>query len=83
MILLIVIAAWIFVISVVAGLCAAARVGDLTQVAHASANSGRGRAESPAWEPLEHLEIGARAPLRPVRPAESGASLLRRDGVAA
>jgi hypothetical protein len=34
-------------------------------------------------EPLEHLEIGARAPLRPVRPAESGASLLRRDGVAA
>lgn len=32
MILLLVIAGWIFVLSVVAGLCAAARAGDLTQV---------------------------------------------------
>ncbi len=83
MILLLVIAAWILVLSLVAGLCAAARVGDNAQLARASATGARRRAESPAWEPLEHLEIAAHTPLRPVRPAESSASLLHSDGVAA
>lgn len=83
MILLIVIAAWILVLSVVAGLCVTARAGDLTQLAQASAPAGWGRSGSDTREPLEHLEISARANLRPVRTAESGSSLLRRDGVAA
>ncbi|MGP0100387.1 MAG: hypothetical protein ACLPUT_02050 [Solirubrobacteraceae bacterium] len=81
MILLLVIAAWILVVSMVAGLCAAARTGDIAQLAHASAPIGWG--ESPAWEPVEHLEISARANLRPVRSAEPGAALLHSDGVAA
>jgi len=83
MILLLVIAAWVLVLSLIVGLCAAARVGDLAQLAHASATGGRGRTESPAWEPFEHMDIAARAPLRPARRAESGASLLHSDGVAA
>ena len=81
MILLLVIAAWVLVLPLVAGLCAAARAGDLAQLDHASAPIGWG--EAPAWEPVEHLEISARANLRPVGSAEPGASLLRSDGVAA
>jgi hypothetical protein len=81
MILLLVIAAWILVLSLVTGLCAAARAGDLAQLATAPA--GRGRREVALWEPLEHLEISARANARPVRSAESGPSLLHGDGVAA
>ncbi len=80
MILLLVIAAWILVLSVVAGLCAAARAGDLTQ---ASTPAGWGRRGSTGREALEPLEISASTNLRPVRTAESSASLLRRDGVAA
>jgi hypothetical protein len=83
MILLLVIAAWILVLSVVAGLCAAARAGDLTQLAQASTSAGWARYGSPARGPLEYLEISARANHRPVRTAESGASLLHGDGVAA
>jgi hypothetical protein len=83
MILLLVIAAWILVLSLVAGLCGAARVGDLAQVAHSPAASGWARTEPPKWEPLEHREISAHANLRPARPAEQGASLLHSDGVAA
>lgn len=81
MILLLVIAAWMFVLSVVAGLCAAARTGDLAQSAPAPA--GWRRSGATAREPLEHLEIAARANLRPARTAESGASLQHSEGVAA
>jgi hypothetical protein len=83
MILLLVIAAWILVLSVVAALCATARVGDLTQLAHASAPAGRGDAGANARQPRERVEISARANLRPVRTAESAASLRRSEGVAA
>ena len=83
MILLLVIASWILVLSLVAGLCGAARVGDLAQLAHTSAAGGWARTEPPTWEPLEHLEISTHANLRPVRTAEQSASLLHSDGVAA
>jgi hypothetical protein len=83
MILLLVIAAWILVLSLVVGLCRTARLGDLAQLAHGAAAGGWARTEAPKWEPLEHREIAAHANLRPVRPAEQGASLLRSDGVAA
>jgi hypothetical protein len=83
MILLLVIATWILVLSLVVGLCGAARAGDLAQFAHQSAAGGWSRTEPPKWEPLEHLEISAHANLRPGRTAEQGASLLHSDGVAA
>ncbi len=83
MILLFVIAAWILATSLVAGLCAAARAGDLVQLEHASAPAGWGRVPLPAWESIEHLEIAASAGLRPIRPPESGVPQLHSDGVAA
>jgi|GEM_PF-2371143 hypothetical protein len=83
MILLLVIAAWILVLSLVAGLCGAARMGDLAQLAHPSAAGGWASAEPATWEPLVHLEISARASVRPVRTSEQGAPLLHSDGVAA
>jgi len=83
MILLLIIAAWILVLSVIAGLCAAARAGDLARLAQASAPAGWERSGAAAREPLEHLEISAHANLRPVASAEQGASRLRSDSVAA
>jgi len=47
MIILLIIAAWISVVSLVAGLCAAAHVGDLQR----SARAGWEREESPRREP--------------------------------
>ncbi len=83
MILLLVIAAWILAVPLVAGLCAAARAGDLVQLEHASAPTGWGRVPLPAWEPVEHFEMAAHARLCPMRPPEPGASLPHSDGVAA
>jgi hypothetical protein len=80
MILLLVVAAWILVLSLVAGLCVAARAGDLAQLAHAPGPAGRERTES-AWEPAEHLEIAARANSRAAR--QEWAASLRSGGVAA
>jgi hypothetical protein len=83
MIFLLAAVAWILVLLLVAGLCAAARVGDARRLAYDPAAAGWTRSESHARGPLEHLEIAARAGLRPSRSAESGASLTQRDGVAA
>jgi hypothetical protein len=80
MILLLVVAAWILVLSLLAGLCAVARAGDLAQLAHAPGPAGRERTESP-WEQSEHLEIAARANSRSAR--QEWVASLHRDGVAA
>jgi hypothetical protein len=79
MILMFAVTAWILVLSLVTGLCAAARMGDLAQLVPA----GRGRRQPTGWEPFEHVEISARANPRPGRATESGAPLLHGDGVAA
>jgi hypothetical protein len=81
MILVLAVAAWIFVISLVAGLCVAARAGDLAQLAPAPRR--RGHREPTEWEPFERVEIIAQANAQPVRSPESGAPLLHGDGVAA
>ncbi|MGD0452030.1 MAG: hypothetical protein ABSB69_00395 [Solirubrobacteraceae bacterium] len=83
MIPLLVIAVWILVLSLVTGLCAAARAGDLAQLVTAPAGRGRGETTTTLWEQFEHAEISARASARPTRSPESGASRLRGDGVAA
>jgi hypothetical protein len=83
MILLLVIPAWILVLSMVAGLCVAARAGDQRQLAQPPGSSGWRRASGTTREPHEHLAITARANRRPARVSESGASLRRNDGVAA
>jgi len=68
MILLFVVFAWIVVLSIVVGLCVAAQLGDAPQLVSA----GELREQ--------HLQISARPGLRA---AESRASRLDRDGVAA
>jgi hypothetical protein len=83
MILLLVIAAWILALSLVTGLCAAARRGDLAQLTRAPTSTRWGRVRPLAWEQAEHREILAHADVRPARPAESGVPLARSGGVAA
>lgn len=68
MILLFVVFAWIAVLSIVVGLCMAARSGDRAQLASAGEASE------------QQLQISARSNLRPPDPR---GSLLDRDGVAA
>jgi hypothetical protein len=74
--------AWIVILSVVAGLCVAARAGDLAQPGRATSGVEREPQESPAWqEPpawglTDEVEITARA-LAP------DGSLLGSGGIAA
>jgi len=79
MILLLVLGTWMLVLSMVVGLCAAARTGDAAWLASAPAGWGR----SLAWEPVEHPEISARANPGSAHPSQSGSSLMHSDGVAA
>jgi hypothetical protein len=82
MILPLIIAAWIVVMSLVAGLCAAAHVGDVELLTRAGAAARTDKAQSPAWEPA-HLEISARANAHAGRATQADASLLQSGGVAA
>jgi hypothetical protein len=83
MILLLVIAAWIVVLSLIAALCAAARVGDREPLTRANAPTGSGQAEPLVWEPAEHGKIAAHANARAVHSAQADASLLRSSDMAA
>jgi hypothetical protein len=79
MIVVFAVTAWILVVSLVAGLCAASRAGDLAQLGSVRAPRGEGS----VWEPFEHLEISAHATGRQARSAESGATLRHGNGIAA
>jgi hypothetical protein len=79
MTVLLAVGAWMVVVVLVAGLCAAAQRGDHVQ--YASAESLR--TEPTVWESFEHAEIIARANARTGDAVESGSSLLHGDGVAA
>jgi hypothetical protein len=81
MIFLLIIVAWIVVMSLVTGLCVAARVGDVELLTRARA-SQPGQAQSLAWEPAQHVEVSARAGARSAR-AEADSSLFQSGGVAA
>lgn len=72
MILLLIVAAWIVMLALVAGLCAAARLGDLDSLTDASVADGWTGPGPLAWEPAEHLEISARANARSAYPAQPG-----------
>lgn len=82
-ILLLIIAAWIVLCSLVAGLCVAARVGDVELFTRACAPRAAGQAQPLPWEPSQHVEISVRANTRAVRSAQADASLLQNGGVAA
>ena len=80
---LLIIIPWLFVLSLVAGLCGAARAGDVEPLARASSASGQGRPGAPIWEPAEDGEIYAHANGAQTRPAERAGSLTHSSGVAA
>jgi hypothetical protein len=82
-IVLLIITAWTVVFSLVAGLCAVARVGDVELLTRASAPSGAAQAQPLTWEPAQHVEITVRANGRTGRPAEAEAPLLQSGGLAA
>jgi hypothetical protein len=83
MILLLIIAIWIVVMSLVAGLCAAARVGDVERLTRAYASARTAQAQPLAWESVQDVELSARANTRAARTVEAEASLLQSDGLAA
>jgi hypothetical protein len=74
MIVLLVVGIWIFVVSIITGLCVAARAGDQWLAVSA-------RSEDPLAGPLARTP-GVHASAR-LHPADSSAARLRRDGVAA
>jgi hypothetical protein len=80
MIVLLVIAAWIAVLSLIVGLCASARAGDM-QLARVAGARGEGTAGAP-WEAAEPVPIVMRAGSRAV-PAGDTDVALARDSVAA
>jgi hypothetical protein len=82
-ILLLIIATWIVVFSLVAGLCAAARVGDVELLTRACAPTAAGQAQPLAWEPSQHVEISVRANARAERSPEADTPLLQSGGLAA
>jgi hypothetical protein len=85
MIIVLVIAVWIALLSLVAALCAAAQVGDRGRAASARWEDARSR----PWEAAEGIELSSRASFAPEctilanRAAESGAAALQSGGVAA
>lgn len=82
MIPLLVIAVWILVLALIAGLCAAARAGDGAQLADESAARAWGSAA--AWEPADDLVISARERVAgSAALAESDAPLVHSGGIAA
>jgi hypothetical protein len=61
MILLLVIAAWIVALSLVVGLCVAARVGDLQPLRRTGVAAGSEHPPLPIWEPAPHRQVAAYA----------------------
>jgi uncharacterized protein YaeQ len=81
MILLLIALAWIVALWLVAGLCAAARLGDVELDRRAAALAGSAHAAAQVWEPQGRGDIAAHANVYPVHRAD--ASQLHSDGVAA
>jgi hypothetical protein len=80
---LLIIIAWLFVLSLVAGMCAVASAGDIEPLAQAPSPRDQGVAGAPVWEPAEDLEIYAHASGARALPAERAGSLTHSSGVAA
>jgi hypothetical protein len=83
MTILLIVVAWTFVIFLVAGLCVAARVGDVESLPRASANVGEPGMPTLQWAQADDLEIAAQATLGRARPVEAGVSALQHDEIAA
>jgi len=82
MIFLLIVVAWIVTMSVVAGLCVAARLGDAEQPTRAAAAVGGAAAESSGWDAPEPAAMFEPAEVFAGAQAPDGARL-RRGGIAA
>jgi hypothetical protein len=85
MTLLLIVAAWLISVSLVAGLCMAARAGDREPLARslADADAGQQGASTLVWEQADGVGISARANVGRTHTAEAGVSVLHGDGIAA
>jgi hypothetical protein len=81
MILLLIVLAWIVVLSLIVGLCAASRAGDLQ--AQSPAPAERAWVQPTLWLPGADREIVAYTAGFSERPTEPVAALMRSDGMAA
>lgn len=77
MTLLLIAIAWLFVLSLVAGMCAVASAGDIDPLAQAPSPRNQ-----PVWEPAEDQQISAHANGAQALPAER-AGLTHSSGLAA
>jgi hypothetical protein len=83
MTLLLIVAAWLISVSLVAGLCMAARAGDRESLSRSLADAGEQGASALVWEQADGVEISARANVGRTRTAETGVGVLHGDGIAA
>jgi hypothetical protein len=83
MTILLILVAWTFIIALVAGLCVAARVGDVESLPWVYGEGSEQATQPLVWKQADDLEISARASVGRVRPDEVGVAALRSDGIAA
>ncbi|HEY4916739.1 MAG TPA: hypothetical protein VIH92_07500 [Solirubrobacteraceae bacterium] len=83
MTLLLIVAAWLISVSLVAGLCMAARAGDREPLARPLADADQQGASTLVWEQADGVGIYARANVGRTHTAESGVAVLHGDGIAA
>jgi hypothetical protein len=85
MTLLLIVAAWLISVSLVAGLCMAARAGDREPLSpsRSLADAGEQGASTLVWGQADGVEISARANAARERSSETGVAVLHGDGIAA
>ncbi len=83
MTLLLIVAVWLISVSLVAGLCLAARAGDREPLSRSLAGAGEQSTSTFMWEQADGVEISARANAARARSSETGVTVLHGDGIAA
>lgn len=85
MTLLLIVAAWLISVSLVAGLCMAARTGDRESLSFSPslADAGEQSVSALVWEQADGVEISARGNVGRTRTGETGVAVLHGDGIAA
>jgi hypothetical protein len=83
MTLLLIVAAWLISVSLVAGLCMAARAGDREPLSRSLTDAGEQGASTLVWGQADGVEISARSNPARARSSETGVAVLHGDGIAA
>jgi hypothetical protein len=83
MTLLLIVATWLISVSLVAGLCMAARAGDREPLSRSLGDAGEHGASTLVWGPADGVEVSARAGAARARSSETAVAVLHGDGIAA